>query len=170
MELRYATTDDAAIISSFAAKAFYDSYAWYNTEEDITAYINQSFNLLQIAGEIADPQSVFLLVIDTTGLCGYAKLVWRGRPDTLPAGGTALEIARLYAKKEFIGKGVGKMLMEACITCALNGSAASIWLDVWKENKKAIQFYKKWGFEIVSDWHFLLGKDLQQDLIMQKDL
>jgi ribosomal protein S18 acetylase RimI-like enzyme len=170
MELRYATTTDAEKIGQFARQAFYDSYAWYNDEQDMSAYLSNNFTAAQIAADINDSQTVYLIVLENNALCGYAKLAWRNRPDVTITGEKQLEIARFYAGKQFIGKGVGKLMMEASIAYAAQHNATVVWLDVWKENKHAIQFYTKWGFEIVSDWTFMLGNDLQEDYIMAKQL
>jgi len=170
MELRYATQNDAEKLCRFARQAFYDSYAPYNDEHDMASYLNDAFTVAKIEAEINHPQTTFLLVWDNEVLCGYIKLVWGSRPDVANAAGTQLEIARLYADKQLIGQGVGRLLMEAAIDFAKKGNTDSIWLDVWKENWRALQFYTKWGFEIVGDWTFVLGKDKQEDYIMVKQL
>jgi ribosomal protein S18 acetylase RimI-like enzyme len=170
MELRYATITDADKLCQFARQAFYDSYAWYNDEHNMATYLNDNFTVAKIVADINHPHTALLLVWDNDILCGYMKLLWSSRPDVANATGKQLEIARLYADKQLIGKGVGKLLMEAAIDFAKKGNADIIWLDVWKENWRAIQFYTKWGFEIVSDWTFVLGKDKQEDYIMVKEL
>jgi len=168
MELRYATIKDAKKLCQFARQAFYDSYAWYNDEQDMAAYLNGTFTIANIEEDIHNPQTKFILLWNNDELCGYVKLAWNNRPDVIHTGGKQLEIARLYAGKQFIGKGVGKLLMEASIDYAIQNNANCIWLDVWKENKRAIQFYTKWGFEIVNNWTFVLGNDKQDDYIMVK--
>ena len=40
-------------------------------------------------------------------------------------------------------------------------------MGVWTENSKAIQFYKKMGFEVVDTHIFTLGDDEQKDYIME---
>ena len=43
-----------------------------------------------------------------------------------------------------------------------------VWLAVWERNHRAIAFYRKWGFVEVGNQSFLLGDDLQNDLVMQR--
>lgn len=38
------------------------------------------------------------------------------------------------------------------------------------KNKRAFEFYLKWGFEIFSSQVFLLGNDVQKDWVMKKNL
>ena len=69
-----------------------------------------------------------------------------------------------------IGKGVGKKLMQTCHDIARQKGKKILWLGVWKENHRAIDFYKSWGFEIFGDQEFILGDDVQTDWLMKKDL
>jgi hypothetical protein len=38
---------------------------------------------------------------------------------------------------------------------------------VWEKNVRAIQFYEKNGFKTFDTHHFMLGKDLQTDIMMK---
>ena len=42
-----------------------------------------------------------------------------------------------------------------------------IWLGVWQENPKAIQFYTKNGFEVFDQHVFKLGDEEQTDFLMR---
>jgi ribosomal protein S18 acetylase RimI-like enzyme len=41
---------------------------------------------------------------------------------------------------------------------------------VWEHNQKAIQFYRKWGFEKFGEHFFMVGNDKQNDWLMKKEL
>ncbi|RYI26924.1 GNAT family N-acetyltransferase [Bacillus infantis] len=47
-------------------------------------------------------------------------------------------------------KGIGKILFEACVEWSKNKDAASLDLNVWEFNKKAISFYENFGMEAIS--------------------
>ena len=85
-------------------------------------------------------------------------------------GFTSIEIARIYALKKSIGKGVGRELMQKCISIAREMNRDIIWLGVWEKNERAIQFYRKWGFEKFAEHEFILGNDVQTDWLMYKRL
>jgi ribosomal protein S18 acetylase RimI-like enzyme len=85
-------------------------------------------------------------------------------------GGTAIEIERIYADKDYVGKNVGKLLMKTCINMAKERGHTFIWLGVWENNPRAIAFYEKYGFEKFGSHPFLLGSDLQTDLLMKKKI
>ena len=45
-----------------------------------------------------------------------------------------------------------------------------VWLGVWEENPRAINFYKKNGFVAFDKHLFQLGNDLQTDIMMKLKL
>ena len=79
-----------------------------------------------------------------------------------------IEIERIYSVKEMLGKGVGKILMEKCLAIANEKNKKTVWLGVWESNKRAIEFYTRWGFEKFSDHIFPVGNDPQRDWLMKK--
>src|SRR3712207_7947820 len=48
--------------------------------------------------------------------------------------------------------------------------ADNIWLGVWEENSRAINFYKKNGFIEFDEHIFKLGEDEQTDIMMKLNL
>ena len=45
-----------------------------------------------------------------------------------------------------------------------------IWLGVWEENHRAINFYTKNGFVAFDKHIFVLGEDAQTDIMMKLEL
>jgi ribosomal protein S18 acetylase RimI-like enzyme len=96
---------------------------------------------------------------------GYARLVEASAPPCIHAE-KPIQLARLYARKRWIGNGVGAALMTACIDEATRRQCDGIWLGVWGRNLRAIQFYRKWGFSQMGTQPFVLGDDRQTDLVL----
>ncbi len=119
--------------------------------------------------EVANMENIFLLAYSGDVVAGYAKLREAIQPKKLQNVKT-LEIARIYAMTSMIGKGVGHLLMQTSISVAKEKGKEIIWLGVWEKNIRAIDFYKKWGFEKFDVSDFLLGDDLQCDWLMKKEL
>src|SRR5690606_2609409 len=89
---------------------------------------------------------------------GFAK--WRFKGDK------GLEIERIYVLKDFHGKKVGQLLYDKAIEVAKEKKSDYIWLGVWEENPRAINFYKKNGFVEFDKHIFKLGNDEQLDIMM----
>jgi diamine N-acetyltransferase len=131
--------------------------------------MRQAFNIEQINGELADPNSIFLIAELDGKPAGYAKLI----VGSIEPGITAdrpIELSRLYSHQEYLGKGVGQNLMDACFELAENNDHDVMWLGVWEFNPRAQRFYTRNGFRQVGKHTFQLGTDPQTDLLMQKEI
>lgn len=167
--IRTATPEENFLLAEIGAETFYDSFASQNDPDDMSAYLAESFNPVKQAEELADKNTKFLLAEFNGQVVGYARIHF-GKALPCVEGEHPMEIVRFYARKAWIGKGVGAALMRACLQEAGSAGCDVVWLDVWEKNQRAIDFYEKWGFEIVGQQIFKLGGDLQQDYIMSKSL
>ena len=169
MNIRYGTTDDAKMLSELGAKTFYDTFAKDNTPENVAAYLKDSFSLEIQFNELSNPDNIFLIVESEDIPIGYAQLVLNSKDSAIQRI-RPLEIRRIYATQEYLGKGVGKELMQATIREARQRGCDCVWLGVWEKNQRAIDFYKKWGFRKVGTHLFSVGDDPQNDYIMELEL
>jgi ribosomal protein S18 acetylase RimI-like enzyme len=165
--VRQATKEDAKLIADISHQTFYETFAADNKKEDMDKFLNQQFTKAKLMLEVGSSENTFLLAYYENEVAGYAKLRDGKTPDYikhLPA----LEIARIYSVTHMIGKGVGKLLMKSSIEVAKERHKKVVWLGVWEKNKRAIEFYTRWGFEKFEETDFLLGNDLQKDWLMRK--
>lgn len=167
LEIKVATINDSAIISEISKQTFYEAFHMQNTKADMDLFLASHFNVGDTKDELLHPNNTFYLVFDDNVLCGYAKVVEVDFPTELPNYKT-LRLSRIYVLDAFIGKGIGKLLMQTCIEKAKSLQKTHIWLGVWEKNTKAIEFYKRFGFEIFGTEIFVLGTDPQTDLLMQR--
>jgi len=166
MNIRFAVADDAKMLAEMGAKTFYDAFAKDNTPENIALYLEKSFSPEIQRAQLSDPEIVFLIAELEGKSIGFAKLNLN-RDHNSQKNPKTLELERIYAIQEFIGKGVGRELMQACIDEARKRGCNSLWLGVWEKNPRAIEFYRKWGFKEVGTHIFNLGNDPQMDYIME---
>jgi ribosomal protein S18 acetylase RimI-like enzyme len=132
-------------------------------------FLNTQFTRGRLMLEVGTPGKTFLLAEEGDKIAGYVKLNENRHPENVGSK-NALEVARLYVVKSMIGKGVGAILMKTIIDIAAKGGKDTLWLGVWKENKRAISFYEKWGFKVFDQCDFVLGNDVQEDWLMKKIL
>lgn len=82
-----------------------------------------------------------------------------------------LFLSKLYLKKEFRGKGLGKLAMERIIKVAKSNKLKKIQLTVNKFNTKTIKAYEKWGFTIVASVVTDIGEGyVMDDHIMEYEI
>ncbi|MEO8761669.1 MAG: GNAT family N-acetyltransferase [Bacteroidia bacterium] len=167
--IREAKTQDAETIGKLAAQTFTETFEWYNTAENMRDYNETHLTKNIIEDEIADERSVLYVAIFAEEIVGYAKLKDSETPAEL-GNSTSIEIERLYVKKDFHNKKVGLALMNFCIEKAKEKNAEIIWLGVWEQNPRAINFYTRVGFSKFGQHVFQLGDDAQIDYLMKMDL
>jgi diamine N-acetyltransferase len=169
ISIRYVNSDEAPLIADMSRKTFYDTFASFNTAADMEKFMAVQFSREMLINEVGQGGSYFLLASYGNEPAGYAKLK---EGETWPAfhGKSAIEITRIYALTEMIGKGIGAALMQASIDHAVKAGKQIIWLGVWEKNEKAIAFYQRWGFVKFGEHDFLLGDDLQHDWLLMKTL
>jgi diamine N-acetyltransferase len=167
--IRRATVEDAAPLAELAARTFWDTFAEHNRPADMHAYMSEAFTVARLAAELADPRATFLLAEAGGGAAGYAKL-YAGESPACVSGPRPVEIARLYVAREYLGRGLGPALMEACLDEARRGGYGTVFLGVWERNERAKAFYRKCGFAVVGKHEFILGEDRQTDLWMERAL
>lgn len=165
MKIRQGTTADAVMLAELGAKTFYDAFAKDNSSENIEAYLQASFSPEIQLRELSQLESIFLIAESDGQPVGYAQLILNSTDEAMQAN-LPMEIRRIYAVQDFIGKGVGGMLMSRAIDEARQRGCDILWLGVWEKNQRAIDFYRKWGFEEHGTHVFTLGEEPQTDLIM----
>ncbi|MDF2188910.1 GNAT family N-acetyltransferase [Paraflavitalea sp. CAU 1676] len=167
--IRLADVSEAGLIADLSRQTFYDTFAEYNTPENMDKFMQEQFSREKLMAELYDPNSIFLLAWVDGEPAGYARLREASNPTEL-GDLASIEIARIYAHSKVIGRGVGSALMEHCIDVARRMNKALIWLGVWEHNGRAIAFYEKWGFTKFGEHIFALGDDPQTDWLMKKEL
>lgn len=169
ISVRTCNEKDIDTLVALGIKTFRDTFDDFNTPENMMRYINKTFTRKAVQEEMRQPGTVYFLALDGRQPAGYAKI---RSSENLPELGdvAALEIERLYAQRQYIGKRVGYMLLKACEDLAKKKRAGAVWLGVWEHNVRAMAFYEKNGFKRFGQHTFMLGEDAQTDLLMKKDL
>jgi ribosomal protein S18 acetylase RimI-like enzyme len=165
--LRRANPEDANLLAELGARTFRETFAADNTSEDMAAYLASNFNLARQTAELVQPASIFLIAEVGGAAAGYAKL-HAGEPAEGIEGARPIELVRLYAAREWLGRGIGEALMRACLDEARRAGYETIWLGVWERNERAQAFYRKWDFRAVGEHMFQLGSDQQRDILMER--
>ena len=156
-------------LQEIGRQTFYETFSQSNTEENMKNYLENSFSLSKITDELNDENAEFYFAKIGKKIIGYLKLNF-GQSQTELKDDKALEIERIYVLKEFHGKKVGQILYDKAIEIAKQKNADYVWLGVWEENPRAINFYKKNGFVEFDKHIFKLGEDEQTDIMMKLKL
>ena len=167
--VRTCNQKDIDTLVSLGIKTFRDTFDEFNDPENMMRYITATFTKKAVEAEMNQPGTVFFLAFEGRKAAGYAKLKTSPPPAELN-GSNSMEIERLYAHRDYLGKRVGYMLMQTCLAFARKKHCKTLWLGVWENNARAISFYEKNGFERFGQHTFMLGNDAQTDWLMKKNL
>jgi len=170
IRISIAATMDAELIADLSRRTFYETFAPHNTPENMEQFLQTQFSREVLIRQVGAPRNTFVLARLNDQPVGYARLYEATELPRGIAGTNSIEIARLYAEQQVIGKGIGKALMHACLDVARQKEKEWIWLGVWEHNHRAIAFYEKMGFGIFDRHIFLLGQDVQYDWWMRRKL
>ena len=130
--------DDKAL-----AKIIRDALLEFNANKPGTVYFDTTtdnlFEVFKIDG------SAYFVALQQNKILGGAGIY---PTNNLPPG--TCELVKLYLSAESRGKGIGKLLMQQCITAAKELSYKKIYLETMPELTIAIPMYEKFGFSYLS--------------------
>jgi len=166
IRLAQCTLNDLNALQKISYQTFDETFRSTNSDETMDAFLSAAFNHDKLKTELQILNSEFYFIYYGDNLSGYLKINFA--PDQSDVNDEeSLEVERIYILKEFAGKGLGKHLINFSIEKAVKNSKKYIWLGVWEYNYPAQEFYKKLGFEFIGKHPFVMGDEVQTDLIMK---
>jgi len=131
-----------ALLLEIAIQTYNDTYPYLWTDGGAW-YLSKFYTKTEFEKELSDPSIFYFLVYDADKEIGYFKIKKNGI-DPYPQS-LCTEIEKLYLLKEYIGKGIGKTIMEFIISWSKEHCCPVLWLKVM-ESSPAKYLYEKYGF------------------------
>ena len=171
MELLYTlcTLNDINELMLISKRTFVEAFEKDNDPLDFNNYINKAFSHHALAGELQNVNSQFYFVHHEDMLVAYFKLN-QGSAQTDVKSEDSIELERIYVLSNYQGKRLGEQILNHIKQIARQVNKKSLWLGVWEENKRAIQFYERQGFQKFGTHPYFIGTDKQTDWLMGFDL
>lgn len=169
IEMSRLTGEDALLLQQIGRQTFAETFSSSNSRENMEKYLEEGFSLGKLQAEINDPNAEFYFATLYNKVIGYLKLNI-GESQTEIKNENGLEIERIYVLKKFHGQNIGQQLFEKALERADALKVDFIWLGVWEENRRAVQFYNKNGFVAFDKHIFKLGNEEQTDIMMKLKL
>ena len=159
------TLKHAAMLAELGAKTFDETFSPFHPASDMEAYITGTYTLSKLKANLLNPSIQYYAAYHKTGDCGYIKLLDDANAEGLE--GRVMELEKIYVRQWAQGTGVAKLLMDKAIELAKKQGYNYLFLGVWQENKRALAFYKKCGFEIFNTRKFKLGDEWCDDFLLR---
>lgn len=148
---------DYQLLSEIGKLTLLESHGHSASPEDINSYVTRTYDPGVIKEELSDPGNIYHIIYDNDRAAGYSKMIFNTPYPESQLNNTA-KLERIYLLKEFYGLKLGLDLLQFNIDLAKRNDQAGIWLHVWKENPRAVNFYQKNGFRIVGNYDFKVSE------------
>jgi ribosomal protein S18 acetylase RimI-like enzyme len=148
---------------------FFTAFYHRNNADDMEAYAANAFTTEKLTGELQTPGSVFYFAMLNGEVTGFLKLN-TGAAQNEFKDQNSLEVERLYVLAQHQRKQIGRQMLDFALDVAAKAKCDFVWLGVWEHNHEAIRLYERQGFVHCGSHNFMLGNDLQTDILMRKDL
>lgn len=146
----------AALIAEIGEKTFWESHGISASKVDINAFVSKTYTKEALVKELENKNNTYHLIYYNSKLAGFSKIVLNAPNNNIkPKNVTKLD--RFYLLKAFYGQKLGLKLFDFNVALSKKNKQEGIWLAVWVENQRAINFYQKAGFKIVGEYNFQIS-------------
>ena len=153
-----ATLTDFKLLADLGKQTFIESHGHSALQADIDEYVNQVYSYSTCEEELADANNIYHFIYFDGRPAGYSKIILNSpHPDIQDQQVTKLQ--RIFLLKEFYKLKLGSQLFNFNIELSKANNQNGIWLFVWTENERAVNFYKKNGFEIIGSHDFKISEN-----------
>lgn len=165
--LRDAAPTDAAAVAALARRTFSDTFGHLYRPDDLAAFLGDHTEE-RWRVELTDAAYAVHVAEACGKLVAYAKL----GPPSLPfePRGPSVELRQFYVLAPYHGTGLAAALMDWALATARARGAADLYLSVFVDNHRAQAFYKRYGFEVVGRYDFIVGSHTDEDHVMRLTL
>jgi len=167
-EIRRAEPADAATIALLGRITFVETFGhlFHDQADELRAYLDATFGVAKLEDSLANARNHYWLASLRRLPVGFAKLKL---PSPQEQYRNAAQLQKIYVLREFLDRGVGRALLYAVMAVAA-AHAPLLWLDVLRENARAIRFYARHGFVVSGEDSYAIGAQRFQFHIMQRHM
>ncbi|MDR2890787.1 MAG: GNAT family N-acetyltransferase [Alistipes sp.] len=165
MKFRKATTDDCTLINSIASRIWAPTYSHLMSGEQLDYMFEMMYSPDNLHKAMTEGGQNFLIFLHEGAPAGYVSY------EILPDHDFYLQ--KIYLLPALQGKGVGRAMLTLLLNYLreLDPMARRLGLNVNRQNLKAVYFYLRNGFEVVSRRDHHIGNGYyMNDYILERDI
>jgi ribosomal protein S18 acetylase RimI-like enzyme len=164
-DLRLYGPGDEIAVSLISQATILETYAGLAESADVYAYVSSELTVETFRDLLSSDRARIWALEAVIGKCvvGYALALSgeEGEPFS------TTELKRLYLLYRFHGLGLGKRLMNEVLAHAHANRTRVITLRVHSQNERAIYFYERYGFKVVSEEAYRAGERDYLSFVME---
>ncbi|MEO9076145.1 MAG: GNAT family N-acetyltransferase [Gelidibacter sp.] len=151
-----ATKSDFKVLAAIGRQTFMESHGESASKSDIAFYIDENYSDKTFEAELSNPHNIYHLINHDGQPIGFSKIVLNSPTSDIETA-TATKLERLYILKDFYRLKIGLELLTFNIELSKSNNQLGMWLFVWTQNERALNFYIKNGFEIIGSHNFKIS-------------
>ena len=153
-----ATQNDFILLADLGKQTFIESHGHSALQADIDEYVSDTYSYATCEEDLTDVLNIFHFIYYDGIPAGYSKIIFNSpHPAILDQRVTKLQ--RIFLLKEFYTQKLGSQLFNFNVELSKANNQNGIWLVVWTENERAVNFYKRNGFEIIGSGNFKISQN-----------
>jgi ribosomal protein S18 acetylase RimI-like enzyme len=166
--IRKATTEDAISLALLARVTFREAFGHlFKDNQNLIDYFAKSFSIKSLTNKIKESNNVFWIALVDNLPIGYAKLL-KHSPSKFIKDSKVSELQRIYVLNDFLNQKIGHLLQIALFEEVKKIKSNHLWLSVYVDNPKAIQFYKRYDFNHIGNHYFRIEKESFEFMVLDK--
>lgn len=150
---------DYQLLSELAKQTLLESHANSPAAEGLNNYVRENYSEAVLKDELRDERNIYHIIYYKDRAAGYSKIIF-DTPYEQSEIKNITKLERLYLLEEFYDMKLGLELFKFIVELSKGNLQEGIWLYTWKENYRAIKFYKKNGFIITGSYNFKITQML----------
>jgi ribosomal protein S18 acetylase RimI-like enzyme len=149
MKIRILKKEELEIVQNLAYQIWPKTYGHIISKEQMEYMLNWMYSIETLESNLFKNHTYFC--ISSYGIdVGFLDV-----EINYPEEGN-IKIHKIYVLPEYQGKGIGFELIQRAMNFAIENQMNSMSLQV-NRNNKAVDFYKRFGFEIIDEQDFNIG-------------
>jgi len=148
--------NDVELLAGIARISFIESHGHSAGAGDINTYLKEQYSDAAFKEDLNNADNIYHFIYHDGHAAGFSKIVMN-----CPYAGAEVnnitKMERLYLLKAFYNLKLGWELLRHNIELAKRNGQAGMWLYVWKENERAVNFYTRAGFRITGSHDFQIS-------------
>lgn len=164
--IKQAKSEDVPMLRAIAQLTFPLAGPLNSSKKEIDKYIAIHFNE-SVFQQLLESDEAFIACAQSNNeVVGFIVMKFSSSHPEHKDLKNVAELQRLYVHPEYHGSNVSKLLVIETFKEMSERGANKVWLSVYSKNKRAQNFYNKFGFEEIGTTHFKMGNERHLDTLM----
>lgn len=153
ISINKATIGDYKIIVEIGKVSVEEAHRGSCSAKDLNEFLEKNYNNEAIKSELSNEGNIYYIINVDGEPAGFSKIIFNSEhPNIQQKNVTKLD--RIYLLSKFFNLKLGFELLQFNIDLSKRNNQSGIWLFTWTGNNRAVNFYKKNGFNIIGSHDF----------------